>query len=83
MVRDKLREKILNKVVTIKCGDFDKYGRLLIDIKERGALTNETISEWLVKNKYAFEYDGGTKKDWSVYLTTISAALEFKKAGSQ
>ena len=83
MVRDKLREKILNKVVTIKCGDFDKYGRLLIDIKERGALTEETVSEWLVKNNYAFEYDGGTKQDWSVYLTTISAALEFKKAGSQ
>jgi len=82
-VRDKLREKILNKVVTIKCGDFDKYGRLLIDIKERGALTDETVSEWLVKNNYAFEYDGGTKQDWSVYLNTISAALEFKKAGSQ
>ena len=29
LVRDKLREKILNKVVKIKCGDFDKYGRLL------------------------------------------------------
>ncbi len=83
LVRDKLREKILNKVVTIKCGDFDKYGRLLIDIKERGALTEETVSEWLVKNNYAFEYHGGTKQDWSVYLNTISAALEFKKAGSQ
>ena len=31
-VRDKLRDKILDKVVTVKCGDFDKYGRLLIDI---------------------------------------------------
>ena len=25
-IRDKLREKILNKVVIIECGDFDKYG---------------------------------------------------------
>jgi micrococcal nuclease len=33
-VRDKLREKILNKVVMVECGDFDKYGRLLIDIKD-------------------------------------------------
>ena len=32
LVRDKLKEKILNKVVWIECGDFDKYGRLLIDI---------------------------------------------------
>ena len=46
-----MRKVSENKVVTIKCGDFDKYGRLLIDIKERGALTDETISEWLVKNK--------------------------------
>ena len=26
-VRDIIREKALNKVVKIKCGDFDKYGR--------------------------------------------------------
>ena len=68
LVRDKLREKILDKVVTIKCGDFDKYGRLLIDIQERGALAEETVSEWLIKNNYAFKYDGGTKKDWGEFL---------------
>ena len=67
-VRDQLRKKILNKVVTIKCGDFDKYGRLLIDIKERGALTEETVSEWLINKDYAFAYDGGTKKSWGEYL---------------
>ena len=27
-VRDHLRTKILNKVVTLKCQDLDKYGRL-------------------------------------------------------
>ena len=57
-VRDKLREKILNKVVTIICDDFDKYGRLLIDIE----IDNELISDWLINNDYAFRYDGGTKK---------------------
>ena len=30
--RDKLRELILDKVVTCKFGDFDKYGRVLCDI---------------------------------------------------
>lgn len=68
LVRDKLREKILDKVVTIKCGDFDKFGRLLIDIQERGALAEETVSEWLIKNNYAYKYDGGTKKDWGELL---------------
>tara|TARA_E500000178_G_C16975221_1_gene732990 strand:+ start:1077 stop:1559 length:483 start_codon:yes stop_codon:yes gene_type:complete len=74
-VRDKLREKILNKVVKIKCGDFDKYGRLLVEvITDEG----ENIKEWLINNKYAFAYDGGTKKKWSVYLNTISAVQELK-----
>ena len=62
-VRDKLRDKILDKVVTVKCGDFDKYGRLLIDIY----CDNETrsVSNWLIENKYAFAYNGGKKQKWS------------------
>lgn len=68
-VRDKLREKILNKVVMVECGDFDKYGRLLIDIKDN---LNKKISEWLIENKYAFAYDGGKKKDWSYHLESIN-----------
>ena len=65
-VRDKLRDKILDKVVTVKCGDFDKYGRLLIDIY----CDNETrsVSNWLIENKYAFAYNGGTKQKWSDFL---------------
>ena len=32
IVRDKLREKIFNKIIHVKCDKFDKYGRLLIEI---------------------------------------------------
>ena len=71
-VRDELRKKILNKVVTLKCGEFDKYGRLLVDIK----LSDEETKDWLINNNYAFAYDGGTKKKWKVYLNTIKAANE-------
>ena len=53
----------MNKVVEVHCGDFDKYGRLLVELVD-----TENISDWLIKNKYAFEYDGGTKKDWGEYL---------------
>ena len=63
-VRDKLREKILNKIVTVKCDHFDKYGRLLAEIEFEG----ENISDWLIENEYAFKYDGGTKKLWGPYL---------------
>ena len=77
-VRDLLREKILNKVVTIHCGEFDKYGRLLIDLHCKNE--TETISKWLIDNKYAFSYDGGTKKKWGPYLAAIKATQEFHEA---
>ena len=63
-VRDILREKILNKVVMVKCGDFDKYGRLLVEIMVEKAGETDNISDWLIENQYAFSYGGGTKKTW-------------------
>lgn len=59
-VRDHLREKILGKVVTVRCSDFDKYGRLLIRVTSEG----EDVNQWLVDSGYAFAYDGGTKQKW-------------------
>ena len=76
-VRDELRKKILNKVVAIHCGEFDKYGRLLIDIQCKNE--NQNISKWLIDNDYAFAYDGGTKKKWGPYLAAIKATQELKK----
>lgn len=66
MVRDKLRDKILNKLVVVKCGEFDKYGRLLTTLicKEDQC----DINEWLVQNKYAVKYEGKTKQSWSNIL---------------
>ena len=29
---------------------------------------SEKISKWLIENKYAFSYDGGTKQSWAKYL---------------
>ena len=65
--RDALREKIMDKIVTVKCGKFDKYGRLLIDIYYK----KQHINQWLIDEKYAFAYDGKTKKDWGAYLKNI------------
>jgi micrococcal nuclease len=59
-VRDKLREKILGTMVTLRCGDFDKYGRLLVNIVHQG----EDVNRWLIDEGYAFAYDGGTKQEW-------------------
>jgi len=69
-VRNNLREQILNKVVTVKCEDFDKYGRLLVHIY----LDKDTpsINEWLIDNKFAFSYDGGKKQNWGEYLNNMN-----------
>jgi micrococcal nuclease len=57
VARDALTAKILNKQVVIKCGKFDKYGRLLVDIATDGV----SITDWLISNNYGVAYDGGTK----------------------
>lgn len=65
-VRDILREKLMDKIVEINTFEFDKYGRLLIDVIMPEQENNEkiTLSKWLINNKYAYEYNGGTKNSW-------------------
>jgi endonuclease YncB( thermonuclease family) len=61
-VRDALRKKILNNIVEVHCKDFDKYGRLLVEI----VYENVNINKWLIDNNYAKVYDGGKKSKWFV-----------------
>lgn len=68
VVRDKLREKIMSSIVSLKCEDLDKYGRLLVTILCDDDKCN--VNEWLINNDYAFSYDGGTKKSWEEYLSS-------------
>ena len=74
-VRDKLREKILNQIIIVKCLNFDKYGRLLVYIypyNENMIIDDkQSYNQWLIDNKYALPYDGGTKKtpeNWKIYF---------------
>jgi endonuclease YncB( thermonuclease family) len=55
--RDKLSEKILNKIVYLKDIGTEKYGRVLADV----FYNNEKINDWLLNNKLAVKYDGGKK----------------------
>jgi len=51
------------KLVYVKCHNFDKYGRLLVEI-----FLNKSdiisVNKLMVSGKYAVEYDGGTKKEF-------------------
>jgi len=58
ITRDALAALILNKVVILKNIQTEKYGRILADVY----LGEIHINEWLLKEKYAVKYDGGTKK---------------------
>tara|TARA_Y100000389_G_C17241680_1_gene403446 strand:- start:77 stop:502 length:426 start_codon:yes stop_codon:yes gene_type:complete len=63
-VRDALRERILYKEVDVSCGEFDKYGRLLVVISMDG----ENINSWLISKGYANVYDGGTKVPFTSFF---------------
>jgi micrococcal nuclease len=73
-VRDFVRSKVLDKIIRIECGEFDKYGRLLATVFYQ----DENINELLVKKGYAYKYDGGTKKDIYVNLKSTSTTDDEK-----
>jgi endonuclease YncB( thermonuclease family) len=63
-----LSDLILNKLVYIHCGEFDKYGRLLgsIYLKKRD---DKSVNDIMVEEHYGYIYNGGTKKvNPQVYL---------------
>jgi endonuclease YncB( thermonuclease family) len=55
--RDALSELILGKNVQLANVSTEKYGRLLADVYIDGIHVNQ----WMLDNKYAIPYDGGTK----------------------
>ena len=67
ITRKELR-KLLNEkcyIIKIKCGEFDKYGRLLaylFDNKCDCQNYEESYNYCLIKEKLAYAYDGGTKQ---------------------
>ena len=67
--RDAVAEKILHKHITLKNVSTEKYGRLLADVW----IDDLHINNWLVDNRYALKYDGGTKtnpQSWIKYRDT-------------
>ncbi len=55
-IKEELKKKLLNKILSVKFGDQEKYGRLLGEVY----LDNEYINQWLLDNNYAVKYEGST-----------------------
>ena len=47
-----------NSLVTLDMLEFDKYGRILVNVYKNGI----NVNEWMIKNGYGYPYYGGTKK---------------------
>lgn len=58
--RDFLADMIMNKIVLLKCKDFDKYGRILGTVELNGM----DINEIMLTRGYCRPYGGGHKFDW-------------------
>jgi micrococcal nuclease len=59
--RDYLRGEILDKIVVVECGEFDKYGRLLGNIY----INDVCLNTRMIELGHAKVYDGGTKAGWA------------------
>ena len=52
------------KLIWVKCFDFDKYGRLLVELYNSKD-SKISINQLMINNNYALSYEGGTKKEFS------------------
>jgi endonuclease YncB( thermonuclease family) len=59
---------ILNKIVYLKCGKWDKYGRLLADIYMKTPKNTICLNDWIIKNNLGVKYDGKTKSKFIANL---------------
>lgn len=62
--RDCLASLILDKIITVKCRDYDKYGRILADVH----IDDINVNEHMLQHGYARPYDGGKKIPWDFKL---------------
>lgn len=64
--RNELTTLIMNKEVTLKNVQSEKYGRILAEVY----LGDICLNDWLIEKKFAVKYDGGTKQipeSWKTY----------------
>lgn len=66
--RDVLSGMILDKIVTLHCKAYDKYGRILGVVE----LDGKNVNEAMLEHGYCKTYDGGKKTEWDFSKFTIS-----------
>ena len=51
-------------LVWVKCHEFDKYGRLLVELYD-DSNSIKSFNQDMIEKKYAIGYNGGTKKQFT------------------
>jgi endonuclease YncB( thermonuclease family) len=62
IAKEYLSNIVLDKIIKVEILDFDKYGRLLVELYDPD--TDENINDMMLKDGYAKPYDGGAKSEW-------------------
>ena len=73
--RDALHKLIFGKIIELRNNSNEKYGRILADVylintntntntSNKGTKTLLHINKWMLDNKYAIPYNGGTKQQF-------------------
>lgn len=65
IARDRLKELVLDKIVKIELGSFDKYGRLLVKVSCNGININQVMMD----ENHGVKYDGKGDKYAKLCIT--------------
>lgn len=63
--KNRLTELIYDKIIYIKCNEWDKYGRLLVDVYLNDSNNAISVNKLLINEGLAYEYNGSKKKDFA------------------
>lgn len=85
--RDFVKDLVLGKRVYIKCGKYDKYGRLLVQVFLSSPMRctfgtgcykyDKDLSSMIIDAGLGYEYDGKTKKPFSRWFINPPKSKEF------
>jgi micrococcal nuclease len=62
VARDALKGIIMGPKLKIECGEFDKFGRLLVKIE---TAEGKDVGESMIEQGYAKPYHGGHRPEWN------------------
>ena len=60
--KSEMEKLVLNKIVRLECGGWDKYGRLLGKIYLKNDNKELYLNEYMIEKGFGYSYFGGTKK---------------------